>query len=559
MSSLLLARIVLVLVTKMATGSKAKLAAALFCGLHGFVAVAHEGHGGKMRGGGGVQEQGDDDDDGEMSTTIKPKPRYRLVMKNQECISSDTMFPATHSVEECFDIIRNHGGNHFIFGKGKMKGQCRREDTFHTKECLQGFKANDYDFYTIDDGVEGQRLVKPGSRCKADDDFLGNLPSLTACVGAVRAAGGRFFSYGFGRWEGQCYRENTPVESCPEGMEADMFDFYAIDEPPLGMQLIKANVQCSSGELTLGKQETLESCMEAVRAIGGRYFLYGKGARAGLCWREETTSSTCSEGFIKDQYDFYQVTSTGEGRAILVTARSQCKSKAADMGKQSSVTACMVAVKAVGGQYFNFGRIHQNTEEKADCTWVGTDSDECPEGLVRDNTVDFYKILESGETESFITLVKEDHGCRAAADALGLMPNNEACAEAVMNAGGRYFAYGKHAKDGQCYKVNSIAPDCPEGWQAGPMDFYKVDLVPKGSALMSAMMLYGGVAVGLLVFLFVAVKIKKILLPGSTPPPLLHDGEAEMTADDGQWRGSGSLMTGGGQARDLTSSNFRQF
>jgi hypothetical protein len=47
------------------------------------------------------------------------------------------------------------------------------------------------------------------------------------------------------------------------------------------------------------------------------------------------------------------------------------------------------------------------------------------------------------------------------------------CAEAVMDAGGRFFIYGKDEKSGRCYMESTESGACPEGWEEDFYDFYE--------------------------------------------------------------------------------------
>ena len=54
----------------------------------------------------------------------------------------------------------------------------------------------------------------------------------------------------------------------------------------------------------------MQACSDAVDAVGGQFFSYGTKAQAGKCWKENTVSASCPEGWLRDTrgYDFYSIT-----------------------------------------------------------------------------------------------------------------------------------------------------------------------------------------------------------------------------------------------------------
>jgi hypothetical protein len=73
------------------------------------------------------------------------------------------------------------------------------------------------------------------------------------------------------------------------------------------INLIEANVECNSEDEYLGWFSTLEKCAAQAEEEGGRYFLYGHGAKKWLCWMEHPQSRDCPEGLMKDNYNFYEL------------------------------------------------------------------------------------------------------------------------------------------------------------------------------------------------------------------------------------------------------------
>ena len=73
-------------------------------------------------------------------------------------------------------------------------------------------------------------MVKPGVQCKSFDERLGNFDKVWECADACQDTSGcKYFIYGTGRKEGQCFWEKTESANCSEGWdEDDKYDFYEI-------------------------------------------------------------------------------------------------------------------------------------------------------------------------------------------------------------------------------------------------------------------------------------------------------------------------------------------
>jgi cytochrome P450 len=104
-------------------------------------------------------------------------------------------------------------------------------------------------------------------------------------------------------------------------------NFNEADEPPLwsppadlkvpppyepdlseGEVLIKKHVECDSPDLYISSFKTVQECARAVKAAGGKYFIYGTGLlKGGWCYMEYTSSPHCKEGLKDDWYDFYEL------------------------------------------------------------------------------------------------------------------------------------------------------------------------------------------------------------------------------------------------------------
>jgi hypothetical protein len=75
-----------------------------------------------------------------------------------------------------------------------------------------------------------------------------------------------------------------------------------------GAQLVASDVECKSQDKYIDTFDTVDECAEAVKAEGGKFFVYGKGwIRSGWCYMEFTSSPECHEGLQSHSYDFYDI------------------------------------------------------------------------------------------------------------------------------------------------------------------------------------------------------------------------------------------------------------
>lgn len=89
------------------------------------------------------------------------------------------------------------------------------------------------------------QLLKSNHECKSMDTDMGQKSSVEGCAWTVIRNGGRFFIYGKKRKSNRCYAESTTSAACPEGWEADDYDFY--EAKAAGPRPSSASgVQCSS-------------------------------------------------------------------------------------------------------------------------------------------------------------------------------------------------------------------------------------------------------------------------------------------------------------------------
>lgn len=186
-------------------------------------------------------------------------------------------------------------------------------------------------------------LVHSGAECRSTDENLGDKQTLQACADACAAhASCRFFIYGTGFKAGRCYHEYTYNRECsPEGWVTNEYNFYAlVGFPPLppapppppprpsprtpppvaspspppvhGNSLYhreRYGAECASVDTDLSMQATLDSCAQrCLHTPGCAYFIYGRGYKQGRCFWEHTNTSSCSEGWETDEYDFYSIT-----------------------------------------------------------------------------------------------------------------------------------------------------------------------------------------------------------------------------------------------------------
>ena len=61
------------------------------------------------------------------------------------------------------------------------------------------------------------------------DYRIGNFPTLDDCAQACEnKAGCKFFLYGIGNIDGECFQEFTSTAKCPEGFRPDSYNFYEL-------------------------------------------------------------------------------------------------------------------------------------------------------------------------------------------------------------------------------------------------------------------------------------------------------------------------------------------
>jgi hypothetical protein len=233
----------------------------------------------------------------------------QLVHSGGECRSNDVDLGTFATLSECADacVASFRECNFFIFGECTSQwgcgGNCHREDTSDAS-CPEGWEVDSYDFYSIDRLAppppplpQDVQLVHSGGECISNDVDLGSFATLSECADACVAWSGvcHFFIFGecTSQWGcgGNCHREITSDASCPEGWEADSYNFYSIDRPappppplPQDVQLVHSGGECRSHNMNLGAFATLSECADAcVAFLYGecRFFVYGVARRLG--------------------------------------------------------------------------------------------------------------------------------------------------------------------------------------------------------------------------------------------------------------------------------------
>ena len=157
---------------------------------------------------------------------------------------------------------------------------------------------------------------------------------------------------------------------------------------------MKHGAECKSNDENLGIQVSFADCANACKEKNGcKYFIYGYGSKAKMCWWEKTKTTECPEGWEQDDYNFYELTkSTNQGSIgipIYVAKRgAECKSIDENLGSQVSFADCAKACKEKNGcDYFIYG---YGSKAKR-CWWEKTKTADCPEGWEQDE-YNFYEM-----------------------------------------------------------------------------------------------------------------------------------------------------------------------
>jgi hypothetical protein len=101
--------------------------------------------------------------------------------------------------------------------------------------------------------------------------------------------------------------EKDPWQPPSTSTPQPFYDYSDPSHDPV-YNLIKHDAECKSPDVYIGKFLDVAACAYAVKASGGKFFIYGTGLlKGGWCYREWTRTSDCSEGFQSDWYDFYEI------------------------------------------------------------------------------------------------------------------------------------------------------------------------------------------------------------------------------------------------------------
>jgi hypothetical protein len=240
-----------------------------------------------------------------------------------------------------------------------------------------------------------------------------------------------------------------------------------------GAVLVKSNTECKSNDEELGTSSTLHECESKCRTQSGcQYFIFGKGAKAGKCWWEKTTSESCPEGWLNNEYDFFKLKVPAPTPAPVRVSCTACEAGTyqPDTGK-SSCTACAAGtVQPTAGETACVACVAgeiQPTEGKASCIAcaVGTFADaaslttctHCPAG-------------QFGTTAGALTAATGCVSCPAGQ--WKSTATEDACSGSPC-ATGRFGTAGLAAEQAKCYDCappqfqdqtgQTACKDCPSG------------------------------------------------------------------------------------------------
>lgn len=197
-------------------------------------------------------------------------------------------------------------------------------------------------------------------------------------------------------------------------------------------ELVHAGAECASEDASLGEFPTVQECADACASSASssnpcRFFIFGSGNKAGLCWHEFTTSRDCSEGFEVDEYDFYALTNA-------VSPRPPAPPPPPPSPLPKS-----------------------------------------PPPLVNPPPLPFSPPAPPWHRE------RAGAECASADSFLGVQPSLEECAtRCKRTAGCKYFIFGSGFKSGRCFWEHTNTSDCTEGWEVDEYDFYSITCATNG-------------------------------------------------------------------------------
>ena len=155
-----------------------------------------------------------------------------LLRRSAECHSSDRYLGTFLTLAQCQAACAAVPAcRFFLFGVGAKAGRCYHEFTMDAT-CPEGWQADNYTFYErVSWSRLGSAVLRRHAECSSADFKLGEFPGrVDLCAAAcARRAGCHYFIFGTGRKAGHCWHEFTHADECPEGWEADEYDFYELE------------------------------------------------------------------------------------------------------------------------------------------------------------------------------------------------------------------------------------------------------------------------------------------------------------------------------------------
>lgn len=211
--------------------------------------------------------------------------------------------------------------HYFIFGKSWKQSWCLWE---HDNACESGTKATSYyDIYKreavtfvgyckyVKDGKDKSDWVsgflaadveackKECLACKSSDD--GTTKDCTAYAWADSVLAGPVAATNC-----HCYSGGPYNKGWGEEKKGPTPTCYIIDKV-VPYSLVKSNVECKPAYKREGKLSSAQECANAVKVSGGDFFIFGKGSKLGNCYKENTASESCAEGWVSNEYDFFKI------------------------------------------------------------------------------------------------------------------------------------------------------------------------------------------------------------------------------------------------------------
>ena len=220
--------------------------------------------------------------------------------------------------------------------------------------------------------------------------------------------------------------------------------------------MIKKDNECESGDSKLGTFETMQDCAKACKDKAGcRYFVFGKGKKAGRCYQEYTVDATCTEGWQSDSYDFYD---TQFKPPKLAKKGHDCGSQNEFLGTFDTADECAAACATTPGcRFFTFG----TGANEGKCYHAQTDSSDCAEGF-KPAAYDFYDTSpQIPNPHRWAGLRKSFKKCRNLSGKKAKPVPPKEASTIPLGKGAKCDA-GWTAIDGACFAVHQ-AKDLPGG------------------------------------------------------------------------------------------------